>query len=107
HVAGGSLDSCALARRRFLRADLLQVAAQLAQLVAQLRGVLEAQVLGRRDHLLLELHDHPLERMAWSPTRPLLPSSTLGGAAFATTLADLRSVLRLALQELRDVRDAL
>ena len=38
-----------------------EVAAQLAQLVAQPRGVLEAQLLGGREHLLLELDGHLLE----------------------------------------------
>src|SRR4051794_4705465 len=41
--------------------QLAQLAAQLADLVAQARGVLEAQVVGRRQHLLLELDDRLLE----------------------------------------------
>src|SRR5580700_5761727 len=45
HVAGGSLDRQDLARRSLQRLDLLEVATQLAQLVAQLRRVLEAQVV--------------------------------------------------------------
>src|SRR3954447_20760245 len=39
----------------------VELAAQIADLVAELRGVLEAQVLGCREHLLLELHDRALE----------------------------------------------
>src|SRR4051794_24591105 len=39
----------------------VQLAPQVPDLVAQLGRVLEAQVLGRRQHLLLELHDRGLE----------------------------------------------
>src|ERR1035438_7054624 len=87
-----------LARRSFCRLDLLQVAAQLAELVAQLGGVLEAQHVGRRDHLPLQLDHHPLEL---SPGH--LPArSSLGRTALAPTRN-----LRLTLQELGDVGDAL
>src|SRR5580693_2192737 len=83
--------------RRPARVDLAQVATQLAQLVAQLRGVLEAQVVGRRDHLLLELDDHLLELVL----RHLLAFAALGRTAFATFARHLR----LGLEEVADVRD--
>ena len=38
--------------------------AQRLDLVAQLRGVLEAQLLGRREHLLLERDDELLDLLA-------------------------------------------
>ena len=72
--AGVSAGRLPRARWAVCGSDLLQVAAQLAQLVAQLRGVLEAQLLGRREHLLLELDDQPLE---------LVRRQLLGRAALA------------------------
>src|SRR6476661_9594619 len=54
-----------IARRGLADVDLAEVAAQLAQLVAQLRCVLEAQLVGGRDHLLLQLDHHALELVLW------------------------------------------
>src|SRR5271165_1130568 len=87
-IAGGSLG----------RLDLPQVAADLAELVAQLGGVLEPQVLRGGQHLLLELHRHPLELVLWHllGRRPARPAA----AAPARNLG-------LRLQELSDVGDAL
>ena len=77
--------------------DLPQVAAQLAQLVAQLRGVLEAQLLGGREHLLLELDDHPLELVlrhllgraaAWR-VRRLRPRGTFDSACRNSAMSEM------------------
>src|SRR4051794_13573783 len=78
------------------RAQVLEVAAQLADLVAQPGGVLEAQLVGGDEHLLLELDDRALE--------------VLHGHRVDVALAPARALLghlRVALQELGDVRDAL
>ena len=83
------------------RLDFLHVAQlspQLADLVAQLRRVLEAEVVGGGDHLLLELDDHPLQLVLWH----FLGLRT-GGAALAPPLRHLR----LRLQELGDIGDPL
>src|ERR1700677_1778866 len=97
-VARRSLADRDLAVRSFRRADLLKVTTELAQLVAKLRRVLETQVLSGRDHLLLDLHDHPLELVFGH----LLAGPALGRAAFAPARN-----LRLGLPELGDVRDPL
>src|SRR5476651_2632465 len=78
--------------------DLPQVAAQLAQLVAQLGRVLEAQLLGGKAHLLLELDHHPLELMLGQ----LSASCPRPSAPFAPARN-----LRLRLQELGNIGDAL
>src|SRR4051812_40276799 len=77
------------------RGLLVQLAAHLADLVAQLRGVLEAQLLGGDEHLLLELDDRALE-LGRRHVDALL-------AAAASALGHLA----LAHQELGDVGDAL
>src|SRR5512132_1551477 len=46
---------------RCLRRGRDELAAQILDLVTELRGVLEAQLLRRREHLLLELDDQLLE----------------------------------------------
>src|SRR5437764_922723 len=96
--AGRATSGRASARGRLGRVDLAQVAAQVAQLVADLRGVLEAQLLGGELHLLLELYDHALE----------LVSGELAarGAAPAPAFARARD-LGLRVEELGDVGDAL
>ena len=58
HIAYASL----IARRRQLGGRrLVELVAQVADLVAQLRRVLEPQLLGGREHLLLELDDRRLD----------------------------------------------
>src|ERR1700733_15748287 len=85
-LACGELAGIVLGRDRAVSSGALggvhlaQVATQLAQLVAQLRGVLEAQLVGSRAHLLLELHDHPLELVLGH----LLHLAALGRAPFAS-----------------------
>src|SRR5688500_7609935 len=82
-------------RRGLLGAGLVQVATQVADLVAQLGGVLEAQLVRGGQHLLLELHQQLLDLLGGHLGIALLaPASALGD-------------LRLALHELRDVGDAL
>src|SRR5438094_1342558 len=77
------------------RAQVLEVAPQLADLVAQPRRVLEAQLVCGGEQLLLELDDELAELLlAELLVAPLAP-------------ALLRRDLRVALQELGDVRDAL
>src|SRR5664279_458834 len=96
-VAAWGPANGSLARGRFLGADLLEVATQLAQLVAQLCRILEAQLIGGRDHLLLQLDLHPLE---------LVPGHLGCPAPDGAALAAPRH-LGLPLQELRDVRYSL
>src|SRR4051812_31824027 len=74
----------------------VQLAPQVADLVAQLGRVLEAQLLRRREHLLLQLAHHLLDlgRLHVDLLVPA-PAAALGGD------------LRVRHQELRDVRDAL
>src|ERR1700726_1901608 len=66
-IACRSISTAAIlgdvARRGLACVDLPQVAPQLAKLVPQLCRVLEAQVIGGGDHLLLQLDHHPLELM--------------------------------------------
>src|SRR5215217_3695662 len=77
------------------RGRLLQLPSQLADLVAELRGVLEAQLLRGREHLLLELHDRRFQ-LRWSHVGlPLAPPPPPGRH------------LGIAHQELRDVGDPL
>src|SRR4051812_46828423 len=74
----------------------VEFAPQVADLVAELGGVLEPQILGRRQHLLLELDDRALE--------------LLGGhvrLALAAGAPALVGHLALGHEELRDVGDAL
>src|SRR3954465_5254651 len=72
----------------------VQLAPQVADLVAELGRVLEAQLLGRGEHLLLELAHHRLDLVR----RHL---DLLVGAAPEALGGDLR----VGHQELRDVRD--
>src|SRR3954462_9089533 len=57
----------------------LELAPQVADLVAQLRRVLEAPLLGRRQHLLLQPH-HRLLDLRWLHVDALLaaPAAALG-----------------------------
>src|SRR6478735_1512236 len=67
--------------RRFVLRDLAQLAPDLADLVAKAGRVLEAEVLGGREHLLLELDDrllHLRERQL-----ALLAGAAALGAALA------------------------
>src|SRR3954468_19520982 len=73
--------------------------AQVADLVAQPRGVLEPQVLGGRQHLLLELDDRLLDLLARHPLGP--------GLRAPRAAAPAGRRLALGLQELGDVADAL
>ena len=73
----------------------VQLAPQLADLVAQLGGVLEAQLLGRGEHLLLELDDRRLDLGRRHVDLLLAPAAALGRD------------LGVRHQELRDVGDAL
>src|SRR3954453_24208682 len=79
--------------------ELAELAAELADLVAQAGGVLEAEVVGRPEHLLLELDDRLLE------VREGHLAGLLAGLAGGALLAARR--LALGLQELGDVGDAL
>src|SRR3954471_13454772 len=85
-------------RRCLVALDVGQLAAQLADLVAQPRRVLEAQILGRGEHLLLELDDRLLHLGQRHVLR--LRAPTVGPPPALRRLA-------LGLQELRDVADAL
>src|SRR4051795_3425291 len=85
-------------RRRLVALDLRELAPQLADLVAKPRRVLEAQVLGGGEHLLLELDD----RLFHLGEREILG---LDAAAVAAAAA-LRG-LALRLEELGYVADAL
>ena len=80
-------------------ADVLERPPDLADLVAQAGGVLEAQLVGRGEHLLLELDDGPLELLRRHRLGPRA-RAPLGAAAALRRLA-------LGLEELRDVADAL
>src|SRR5262245_32908285 len=91
--ARGFLRRPALGRRL---GERVQLAAQLLDLVAELRGVLEAELLCRDVHLLLERHDELLELLAAHPGDLLLPSPT-----------PARDGRRLEREELGDVGDAL
>src|ERR1700751_5050152 len=97
-----SPTSCCAAsgRSRRLRRSLLerlQVAPQVLDLVAELRGVLESQLLGGEVHLLLERDHELLELLARHPLdlRRAAPPPRGGHRR------------RLELKQLRDVRDAL
>src|SRR4051812_31935696 len=85
-------------RRRLVALDLRELAPQLADLVAQPRRVLEAQVLGGGEHLLLELDDRLLH---------LGEREIVGLDPLAVAPAPALRGLALGLQELRDVADAL
>src|SRR5579872_887290 len=87
-----TLSVCVRLRGR----DGEQLATELLDLVAQLRGVLEAQLLGGGEHLLLELDHEALELLARHPLDLL--------AAAAARRRDVRLLER---EELRDVADAL
>src|SRR4051794_23112673 len=76
--------------------DRDQLPPQLLDLVAQLRRVLEAQLLGRREHLLLEGDDEALQLRAVHALHLAAPAAALPGHRG-----------RLERQELRDVGDAL
>src|SRR4051794_6965984 len=58
---------------------LVELASQLADLVAQPRRVLEAQLLGRGEHLLLELDDRRLDLDGLHVRALLAPAAALGG----------------------------
>src|SRR5690348_4805591 len=75
--------------------DPLQLAPELLDLVAQLGRVLEAQLVGREEHLLLEL-DHRLRDLLGRHLLLIAPPAALA-------LRDLR----LDRQEVGDVRDSL
>src|SRR3954471_22027062 len=77
------------------RPDLVEVPAEVSDLVSQLCRVLEAQVVGGGQHLLLELDDQLLD---------LLGAHLVVALLLAPTPA---RDLGLALHELGDVRDAL
>src|SRR3954452_25279307 len=85
-------------RRRLVALNLRELATQLADLVAKPRRVLEAQVLGGGEHLLLELDDRLLH---------LGEREILGLDAAAVAAAAALRGLALRLQELGDVADAL
>src|SRR5437763_17204833 len=51
-----------------------ELAAELLYLVPELRGVLEPELLGRREHLLLEVDDAPLDLGA-AHAPPLTPAA--------------------------------
>src|SRR5512133_1125726 len=85
-------------RRRLVALDLGQLAPELADLVAQARRVLEAEVLGGGEHLLLELDDRLLH---------LGEREVLGLDALAVAPSPALRRLALGLQELGDVADAL
>src|ERR1700674_2766082 len=53
--------------RTFVSADGAQLAAQLGDLVAQPRRLLEPELLGGLVHLLLEALDEPAELLGWDP----------------------------------------
>src|SRR3954471_17242210 len=85
-------------RRPLVGLDLRELAPQVGDLVAKARRVLEAQVLGGGEHLLLELDDrllHLVEREVLGPDPPAVAAA-----------APLRR-LALGLEELGDVADAL
>src|SRR5919202_4397762 len=76
--------------------ERVQLAPQILDLVPELGGVLEPQLLGRREHLLLERDHEPLE--------------LLGAHAFdllAVATAPARHRRSLEREELRDVGDTL
>ena len=79
------------------RGERDQVAAELLDLVAQLRRVLEAQLLGRLEHLLLERDHELLELLARHAPRPCRRRAA----------ARARHVRLLEREELGDVGDAL
>src|SRR5215217_2400896 len=83
-------------RARLDRGQRKELAPQVLDLIAQLRGVLEPQLLRRREHLLLELHDELLEFLLRHPLHL--------GAAAPPFRGDVRL---LEHQELRDIGDAL
>src|SRR3954471_2220946 len=88
----------ALHRRCLVALDVGQLAPQLADLVTQPRRVLEAEILGRGEHLLLQLDDRLLhlgERHVLRLRAPALAAPPALGR------------LALGLQELGDVADAL
>src|SRR5215218_9744963 len=85
-------------RRRLVALDVRDLAPQLADLVAQPGRVLEAQVLGRREHLLLELDDRLLD---------LGQRHVLRLRALALRAPAALRRLALGLEELGDVADAL
>src|SRR3954466_11434573 len=97
-AARSSSSTTARLRRRLVALDVGELPPQLADLVAQARGVLEAQVLRRGEHLLLELDD----RLLHLGEREILG---LDAAAAAAAAALRRLALRL--EELGDVADAL
>ena len=91
--ATGSRSSAGPSRRYLV--ERVQLAAQLLDLVAELGRVLEPQLLGRGEHLLLE-RDHELLELAAIEALDLL--------AAARALGHVRRVER---EELGDVGDAL
>src|SRR3954466_14553375 len=97
-AARSSSSTTARLRRRLVALDVGELPPQLADLVAQARGVLEAQVLGGGEHLLLELDDRLLH---------LRERQVLGLDALAIAAPPALRGLSLGLQELGDVADAL
>src|SRR3954470_11304838 len=97
-AARSSSSTTARLRRRLVALDVGELPPQLADLVAQARGVLEAQVLGGGEHLLLKLDDRLLH---------LGERQVLGLDALAVAAPPALRRLALGLQELGDVADAL
>src|SRR5262245_47221565 len=79
------------------RRQRLELATELLDLVAELRSVLEAELLGGEVHLLLERDDEFLELLARHPLDVGLATASPRG----------RDVRRLEREQLRDVGDAL
>src|SRR3954452_598444 len=97
-AARSSSSTTARLRGRLVAVDFGEPPPQLADLVAQARGVLEAQVLGGGEHLLLELDDRLLH---------LGQREVLGLDALAVAAPPALRRLALGLEELGDVADAL
>src|SRR3954447_3387566 len=57
----------------------VQLLAKGLDLVPQLGGVLEAEVVGRREHLLLQLHDRPPELLGGHPLGVAAPATSARG----------------------------
>src|SRR5262245_21157298 len=88
--------TCGLRGSLGRRRGLVELSAQVADLVAQLRRVLEPQLLRRREHLLLERDDRLLDLVRLHVDPLLAPAA-----------APARRHLALAHEELRDVGDPL
>ena len=61
-----------------------QLAAQLLDLVSQLGGILEPELLGRGEHLLLELDDQPVDLLRLQPFDLGLAAAAPAGAVTAS-----------------------